>query len=63
MCDTSPFRPTILTAKDDDTVGQTIAGSTGSPFSHCGNPALRMMVSGTHVHDLRIAHAPTGIYL
>ncbi len=30
-CRTSPYRPAIFTAADDDTVGDVIAGSTGTP--------------------------------
>jgi hypothetical protein len=31
ICQTSPYRPAIFTARDDNTVGQTVSGSTGSP--------------------------------
>jgi len=30
-CLTSSYRPAVFTAKDDDTIGERIAGSTGSP--------------------------------
>jgi hypothetical protein len=30
-CQTAPYRPAIITSKDDNTVGETITGSTGSP--------------------------------
>jgi hypothetical protein len=34
VCATSPYRPAIFTAIDDDSVGQLIAGSTGTPLMH-----------------------------
>lgn len=36
-CQTSPWRPGIFTAKDDNTVGEIISGSTGNPS---GNYAM-----------------------
>jgi hypothetical protein len=37
---TSSYRPAVFTAKDDNTVGETINGSTGHPWGYYANPAL-----------------------
>ncbi|PWU17767.1 MAG: hypothetical protein C5B50_10635 [Verrucomicrobia bacterium] len=39
---TSQYRPAIFTAKDDNTVGESIAGSTSNPTTnyYCSGPAL-----------------------
>jgi hypothetical protein len=34
------YRPVIFTAKDDNSVGDAISGSTGSPTNYYANPAL-----------------------
>ena len=36
----SAYRPVIFTAKDDNSVGDEISGSTGSPSGYYANPAL-----------------------
>jgi hypothetical protein len=60
---TGPYRPAVMTAVDDNTVGETIPGSTGAPSGfyalyalcmECGMPAP--------VHDVRIAYAQSGLY-
>ena len=58
-CRTSPFRPAIFTGKDDDTVGQTISGSTGAPGT---NEYGQMFdITGTtnaiDLHDVAIRYA------
>lgn len=62
-CQTSAYRPATFTAKDDDTVGQSISGSTGSPTSYYASYAMLLMVQGTNYsfHDLSIRHALYGI--
>lgn len=65
-CQTSPYRPAIFTAKDDDTVGETIAGSTGAPGTNrYAGRALDLNAASTtyDLHDLRILHALRGVYL
>ena len=37
VCQTAPYRPAVLTAVDDDTVGQSIAVSSGSPTEFYGS--------------------------
>jgi hypothetical protein len=44
---TTPWRPVICTAKDDDSVGDQISGSTGSPSGFYANPAFYFGGDGT----------------
>jgi|SRR5690242_7752499 len=56
-CRTGPYHPAVFTAKDDNTVGETIVGSTGSPSGYYGSG---MELSGSypvHLHDLHVSHA------
>ena len=64
-CRTSPYHPAILTSMHDDTIGDVIAGSTGSPTNYCGLIMLRMGSSSSNyfnLHDLRISYARTALY-
>jgi len=62
-CQTAPYHPAVLTARDDDSVGETPSASTGNPtVCYYGQPALKVMLGGQTLHDLRIAHAQTGVY-
>jgi len=49
---TSPYRPVVFTAKDDNSVGSTIAGSTGAPTNYYGQPALYLFT-----YDVAMAYA------
>ncbi|MGH7975238.1 MAG: hypothetical protein ACREC8_01110, partial [Limisphaerales bacterium] len=42
--ESSAYRPVIFTAKDDNSVGATITGSTGTPTGYYANPALSFTV-------------------
>lgn len=62
----SPYRPVIMTGKSDNTVGETIAGSSGNPYTnYCANPALYIdaAAAGTNaiLQNLRIAFAQSAI--
>jgi len=61
-CLTSDYRPAVLTAKDDDTVGETIAGSTGTPSGAYAQWALQSYNSPSPVvlEHLRISYATYG---
>ena len=65
ICEGTAYRPTIFTAKDDDTVGSVISDSTGQPSGpNYANPAITCYV-GTgplNFHDFRIAYAQEAIY-
>jgi hypothetical protein len=54
-----PYRPVVMTARDDNSVGEPISSSTGTPVAFTG-PALFLTVS-SQVRDLRIAYAQTGV--
>ena len=41
-CLTDPYRPLVFTAKDDDTVGAVLPGSSGSPAGYYAEPALAL---------------------
>lgn len=59
---TGSYRPVIFTAIDDNTVGETLSGSTGTPTGYYANPMLSF--SGTNVPELtnfRICYAKSGI--
>jgi Glucodextranase, domain B len=57
---TGPYRPIIFTAKDDNTVGENISGSTGNPTdSYYANPALGIYprISVGPIFNFRILYA------
>jgi hypothetical protein len=54
------YRPVIFTAKDDNTVGEAISGSTGAPTNYYANPALYLLISPTLAY-FRIAYANAAI--
>lgn len=61
------YRPVILTAKDDDSVGEKISGSSGTPTSGSFYAETGMEFEGTaaatncNLSHLRIAYAQTGL--
>lgn len=64
LCKTGPYRPAVFTAKDDDTVGQTISGSTGSPTQHYGGVGLVLPLSydpPTTLQGMRFIRLRTGL--
>jgi hypothetical protein len=62
-CQTSPYRPAIFTAEDDDTVGAVLPTSWGIPYYGAyADVALEMPVTGgTDLKYVRIAYAKTAI--
>jgi hypothetical protein len=64
-CFTTPYHPAVFTAKDDDTVGETISGSTGSPIGQYAYTAVTAYFppSTVDLHDLRVSYAKRGIYI
>lgn len=62
----SVYRPVIMTARDDSTVGEGISGSTGNPnTNYFASPALYIdgTAAGTNaiLQNLRISYAQSGI--
>jgi len=61
---TSPYRPIICTAKDDNSIGTTITGSSGSPSGYYANPAFTFAaISPPLLSNIRIVYAKLGIGL
>src|SRR6266567_2533356 len=56
LCRTGPFKMAVLTSKDDNTVGETISGSTGSPTNYNGATFLSGASSGAYRY-LRFSYA------
>ena len=60
-----PYRPVVFTARDDNTVGDNVSGSTGSPSGYYGRAALyfNQSVSGSSfdLHDVRISYFWNGV--
>jgi RHS repeat-associated protein len=56
--ESTPYRPVVFTAKDDNTCGQPISGSSGSPSGYYASPALYLPGGGIQqVSDFKIAYA------
>jgi hypothetical protein len=53
-CTTAAYRPTIFTSKDDNSVGEPISGSTGTP-TLTGSFGL-FVLPGANLHDLRFTY-------
>jgi len=57
-CRTAQYREAIVTARDDDSVGAVINGSTGSPTGYYAYKAFSDNAIGAYIlHDLRISYA------
>jgi hypothetical protein len=63
ICKTEAYRPAILTSKNDNTVGETISGSTGSPSNASGGTYLYSSVTTptNALSYLRLSYAGTGL--
>ena len=57
----SAYRPVIFTARDDNSVGQTIGGSTGSPSGYYASAVLviEQGASCSTLSNLRVSYAQT----
>ena len=68
-CQTTSSRPAVFTAKDDNTYGETISGSTGSPNTtsfYYGARTLHFFSTSSspyNIHDLRIFYVKEALYL
>ena len=64
-CRTSTYRPAFFTGKDDNTVGETISGSTGNPTTNWYGRYVDITANANAIdlHDVRMRHAFYGIYV
>jgi hypothetical protein len=46
-CKTGPYRPAIFTAQDDNSVGDQISGSTGTPTNYYGGVGIKSEFGGS----------------
>ncbi len=60
ICNTAPYRMAIFTSQDDNSVGASISGSTGSPTNYPG--ATYLNTPGTALKHLRFCYAGTAVY-
>jgi hypothetical protein len=60
---TSAYKPVVFTAKDDNTVAESISGSSGNPSGYYANPALIIPMSTHSVSYVRFAYAQKAISL
>lgn len=61
-CLAAPYRPAIFTAKDDNSVGSTISGSTGSPSGYYAIRALNIDDNTSDLRHIHIRFARQGVY-
>ncbi len=62
-CQTEPYRPAVFTSKNDNSIGTTISGSTGSPSANAtfGEAHLHL-VNSTVLGNLRFSYGNPGLY-
>jgi RHS repeat-associated protein len=60
---TKPWLPVVFTAKDENSIGQSISGSTGNPTNYYAACALSLygLTSAPAIANLRIAYAQQGL--
>src|SRR5205814_7740267 len=56
ICKTGPYRPAVFTSANDDTVGETISGSSGDPGDG-GNYELILEGNTNAIKNLRFRYA------
>jgi hypothetical protein len=60
---TSEYSPAVFTCKDDNSIGETIAGSTGVPSGYYAHRALQFIVATQPIEYIRVSHATTAVAL
>ncbi len=60
-CKTGPYHVAIFTSMNDDSVGETISGSSGSPSYEDGSEGLFLFYGSAELHDLRFSYGDIGI--
>ncbi|MEN9676023.1 MAG: hypothetical protein RIS76_1919, partial [Verrucomicrobiota bacterium] len=62
----APYRPVVLTARDDNSIGEPLPGATGIPVGTYASVALNLdgagLTSGTTLSNLCVRHAAVGLY-
>jgi hypothetical protein len=58
-CQTGPYKPAVFTSKNDDTIGEILPGSNGSPQPEYASPFYFYTDPGAELHDLRVMYADT----
>lgn len=62
VCDTASYRPAIFTSMNDDSVGEVIDGSSGTPATTDAYCFLTCNPTNITVHDLRFSYGCFGIF-
>lgn len=58
----SPYRPALFISKDDNSTGESISGSTGTPSGYYAETALNFTTTNQFtLQDIRISNAKTAI--
>ena len=60
VCQTSPYRPAIFTSENDNSVGETISGSTGNPSTTSLQTSLTIFGTNTF-ENIRVCYASVGV--
>ena len=60
-CKTGSYRPAVFTSKNDNTVGETISGSSGVPTTGDVFVAIDVLTTNGVVHDLHFRYCTCGI--
>ena len=61
-CNTGQYRPAVFTSFNDNTVGETINGSSGSPALYDANEFLNIGATYASVHDLHFAYCNLAMF-
>jgi hypothetical protein len=56
VCNTGPYRPAVFTAKDDNSVGETVPGSTGIPSGYYGIEGIGIGTGSVSLKGMRMAY-------
>jgi len=61
-CQSGPYRPIVFTSKDDDSIGETIPGSSGNPGANATNGfGLFISSAGNRLENLRVSYLHYGV--
>lgn len=57
VCKTGPYRPAIFTSYNDNSVGEVVSGSSGTPDYNDVLAAIKICPTNVLLHDLRFSYA------